>query len=64
MRTIIEWLKPGARVKRYILMLLLSVALLLFCVITLYTTLDLSRKMLIAYIALITLSIHITKKYI
>ena len=57
MRTIIEWLKPGARVKRYILMLLLSVALLLFCVITLYTTLDLSRKMLIAYIALITLSI-------
>ena len=57
MKTILEWFKPGARVKRYIFLQLLSIALLIFCVVTLSTTLDLSRKMLIAYIFLITLSI-------
>lgn len=57
MKTILEWLKPGARVKRYIFIQILSIALLIFCVVTLSTTSDLSRKMLIAYIVLITLSI-------
>ncbi len=57
MKTILEWLKPGARVKRYIFIQLLSIALLIFCVVTLSTTGDLTRKMLIAYIALITISI-------
>ena len=57
MRTLLEWLKPGARVKRYIFVQLVSIALLIFCIVTLSTTLDLSKKMLIAYIALITVSI-------
>ena len=57
MKTILEWLKPGARVKRYIFLQLLSIALLIFCIVTLSTTMDLNRKMLIAYIALITVSI-------
>lgn len=57
MRTILEWLKPGARVKRYILMQMLSIGLFIFCIVTLKSTYDLSIKMLIAYIALITVSI-------
>ncbi|MEG0873005.1 MAG: YvcK family protein [Clostridia bacterium] len=56
MKTIIEWLKPGARVKRYIFLQIISVALLIFCLVTLKSTFDLNKKMLIAYIALITLS--------
>ena len=35
MKTILEWLKPGARVKRYILMQIVSVAVLIFCIVTL-----------------------------
>lgn len=57
MKTLLEWLKPGARVKRYILLQIVSIALLIFCVVTLSTTGDLSPKMLIAYIVLITVSI-------
>lgn len=57
MRDIIEWLKPGARVKRYIFTLLISVVLLIFCGISLGGTSDLTPTMLIAYVLLITLSI-------
>ena len=57
MKTILEWLKPGARVKRYILMQIVSVAVLIFCIVTLRGVYDLNEKMLIAYIILITLSI-------
>lgn len=57
MRTILEWLKPGARVKRYILMQIASIGLFIFCIVTLKSTYDLSAKMLIAYIALTTISI-------
>lgn len=57
MKTLLEWLKPGARVKRYIFLQIVSIALLMFCVVTLSTTVDLTKKMLIAYIALITISI-------
>lgn len=57
MRTILEWLKPGARVKRYIIMQVLSIAILIFSIVTLINIKDLSPKMLIAYIALISVSI-------
>ncbi len=57
MKTLLEWLKPGARVKRYIILQIVSIALLIFCIVTLNTTGDLSQKMLIAYIVLITVSI-------
>lgn len=57
MKTILEWLKPGARVKRYIAVQILSIGLFIFCIVTLKSTYDLSIKMLIAYIALITISI-------
>ena len=57
MKTILEWLKPGARVKRYIAVQILSIVLFIFCIVTLKSTYDLSMKMLIAYIALITISI-------
>ena len=57
MRDIIEWLKPGSRVKRYIFTLLLSVGLLIYCGINLGKTGSLTPGMLIAYVLLITLSI-------
>lgn len=57
MKTILEWLKPGARVKRYIAIQILSISLLIFCIVTLKSTYDLTPKMLIAYIALTTISI-------
>ncbi|MDO4283640.1 MAG: YvcK family protein [Clostridia bacterium] len=57
MRTILEWLKPGARVKRYIFMQILSIGLFIFCIVSLMSTYDLSIKMLVAYIALTTISI-------
>ena len=57
MKTIIEWLKPGARVKRYMILQIVSVAVLTYCLVTLLSTYDLEPKMLIAYIILLTLSI-------
>ncbi len=57
MREIFEWFKPGARVKRYIFTLIISVLLLIFCGISLGKTSDLTPTMLIAYVLLITLSI-------
>ena len=57
MKEILEWLKPGARVKRYIVLQIISVAVLIFCSVSLFNTLDLNRVTLIAYIILITLSI-------
>lgn len=56
MRTILEWLKPGARIKRYMILQAVSVAVLVYCIVNLMATYDLNEKMLIAYIALITLS--------
>lgn len=57
MKEIFEWFKPGTRVKRYIGLQLLSIAVLMFCVISLTNILDLNKITLIAYIFLITLSI-------
>lgn len=56
MRTILEWFKPGARVKRYIILQIISIGLLIFSIITLKSIYDLNLNMLISYIALITLS--------
>ena len=57
MKDLLEWLKTGARVKRYIFTLIISVLLLIFCGISLGRTSDLTPTMLIAYVLLITLSI-------
>ena len=57
MKEILEWFKPGTRVKRYIGLQILSIAVLIFCVISLTNILDLNKMTLIAYIFLITLSI-------
>jgi len=60
MRTFLEWLKPGIKVKRYIVLQLISIATLAYSVITLATRDILTPKILIAYIALITLSLFTT----
>jgi len=57
MREILEWLRPGTRVKRYLVLQIVSIATFIFCVITLRDVYDLNKKMLIAYIALITVSL-------
>lgn len=56
MKTILEWFKPGAGVKRYIVMQVVSIIVLIFCILTLNGVYDLNEKMLVAYIILITLS--------
>lgn len=60
MRTFLEWLKPGIKVKRYIVLQLLSIATLAYSIITLTTRDIITPKILIAYIALITLSLFLT----
>lgn len=60
MRTFLEWLKPGIKVKRYITLQLISIATLAYSVITLATREILTPKILVAYIALITLSLFLT----
>lgn len=57
MKEFLEWFKPGTRVKRYIAIQLLSIAIFIFCVVSLINTLDLNRITLVAYIFLITISI-------
>ncbi len=60
MRTFLEWLKPGIKVKRYIILQIASIGTLAYSVITLATRDILTPKILIAYIALITLSLFLT----
>lgn len=60
MRVFMEWLKPGVKVKRYIVLQLASIATLAYSVITLTTREILTPKILIAYIALITISLFLT----
>lgn len=57
MNTILEWLKPGAKVKRYIFAQLVSIGLIIFSAVTLSSRENLTVPLLIAYIILITLSI-------
>lgn len=56
MKAILEWFKPGAGVKRYIVMQIVSIVVLIFCIVTLNGVYDLNERMLIVYIVLITLS--------
>lgn len=60
MKTFLEWLKPGIKVKRYIVLQLVSIATLIYSVISLTTREIITPKILIAYIALITLSLFLT----
>lgn len=60
MRILLEWLKPGIKVKRYVILQLASIATLAYSIITLTTREIILPKILIAYIALITLSLFLT----
>jgi len=60
MKMILEWLKPGTKVKRYIVLQLLSLAALSYSIITLWTREILEPRVLIAYISLITISLFLT----
>ena len=60
MKTFLEWLKPGVKVKRYITLQLVSIATLAYSVISLATRDILTPKILIAYISLITISLFLT----
>lgn len=60
MRTFLEWLKPGIKVKRYIILQLTSIGALAYSIITLTTREILTPKIFIAYIALITIALFLT----
>lgn len=60
MKTILEWLKPGVKIKRYIVLQLVSIATLAYSIISLATREILTPKILIAYISLITISLFLT----
>ncbi len=60
MKTFLEWLKPGVRVKRYIILQLISIGTLIYSIISLTMRDILTPNILIAYIALITLSLFLT----
>lgn len=57
MKTILEWLKPGTHIKRYILLQIVSIALVVFSIYMLILTPEISIKKLIAYIIVITISL-------
>ena len=57
MNTILEWLKPGVKVKRYIFAQLVAIGLIIFSAVTLANRENLTVMLLIAYVILITLSI-------
>lgn len=57
MKFILEWLKPGAKVKRYILLQIVSIAIMVISIYKLLSVYDMDYRHLIAYISLITLSI-------
>lgn len=60
MRVLLEWLRPGVKIKRYILLQLVSISSLIYAISTLITRDNMSLKMLVAYIALITIALFLT----
>ena len=59
-RVLLEWLRPGVKVKRYIFLQLASIAALVYAISTLYFRENMAFRTLICYIALITVSLFMT----
>lgn len=60
MRVLLEWLRPGVKIKRYILLQLVSISSLIYAISTLVTRDNMALRTLIAYIALITIALFMT----
>lgn len=60
MRTLLEWLRPGAKIKRYIILQLISIGVLAYSIIQLMSNTVIVPKTLLAYIALITIAFFST----
>ena len=60
MKTFLEWLKPGIKVKRYVILQILSVILLAYTSFKCFGEEVQGRERIIAYIALITISLFLT----
>lgn len=60
MRVLLEWLRPGVKIKRYILLQLVSISSLIYAISTLVTRENMAFRTLIAYIALITIALFMT----
>lgn len=56
MRQILAWFKPGTKVKRFILMQIVSIAAFVYSLLNLLSKEQLSQKTLFAYIGLLTIS--------
>ena len=59
MRVLLEWLRPGVKVKRYLLLQLISISSLIYAISTLATRPNMALRTLIAYIALITIALFL-----
>jgi len=60
MRILLEWLRPGVKIKRYIILQLVSISSLIYAISTLVTRENMAFRTLIAYIALITIALFLT----
>lgn len=60
MRILLEWLRPGVKIKRYIFLQLVSISSLIYAISTLVTRENMALRTLIAYIALITIALFLT----
>lgn len=60
MRVLLEWLRPGVKIKRYILLQLVSISSLIYAISTLVTRENMAFRTLIAYITLITIALFMT----
>lgn len=56
----LAWLKPGVRIKRYIILQLIAIGVLCYSLVSLFGGSSINPQQLIAYVALITISLFLT----
>ena len=60
MKGFLAWLRPGVRIKRYIILQLIAIGVLCYSLVSLFGGSIINPQQLIAYIALITISLFLT----
>ena len=60
MKTFLEWLKPGIKVKRYVLLQIISVVMLAYTTFKCFGEEVQGQERILAYIALMTISLFLT----
>lgn len=60
MKGFLAWFKPGVRIKRYIILQLIAIGVLCYSLVSLFGGNTINPQQLVAYIALITISLFLT----